>query len=215
MEVADECVTLCGGVGYMRDFPVEKYMRDAKVTQIYEGTVHIQKNEIVAALMKEYASGATPASNPPAENTVPLKDLLHSYQKKAASSAPQGNKEPALSQAEVIVAGGRGVGSAQGFKLLEKLALRLGGTVAGTRPAADNGWISTERQIGITGKTVKPKLYIACGISGQLHHMAGLGKADTLVAINKDPHAPIMKMAHYAVEGDLYEVIPAILEKLK
>lgn len=120
-----------------------------------------------------------------------------------------------LSETDVIVAGGRGVGKAEGFALLHKLAARLGGAVAATRPPVDNGWIDYCRQIGITGRTVKPKLYIACGISGQVQHMAGCSGADVLVAINKDPEAPIMKMAHYAVEGDLYEVIPAMLEALE
>lgn len=119
-----------------------------------------------------------------------------------------------LSEAEVIVAGGRGLGNAEGFKLLEKLAARLGGAVAASRAPVDSGWIEYRRQIGLTGRTVKPKLYIACGISGQIQHMAGCSGADIIVAINKDPNAPIMKLAHYAVEGDLYEVIPAMLEAL-
>lgn len=119
-----------------------------------------------------------------------------------------------LSEAEVIVAGGRGLGKAEGFNLLEKLATRLGGTVAASRAPVDSGWIEYRRQIGLTGRTVKPKLYIACGISGQIQHMAGCSGADVIVAINKDPNAPIMKQAHYAVEGDLYDVIPAMLEAL-
>ena len=209
MEVADECVTLCGGIGYMRDFPLEKYMRDAKVTQIYEGTVHIQKNEIAAALMKEYAAGSA-AGNTPVQTTGTLEELLRSYCKKSQASI----KAADLSQAEVIVAGGRGLGKAEGVELLEKLATRLGGMVAATRPAADNGWISADRQIGITGQRVKPKLYIACGISGHQHHMAGVS-ADIIVAINKDPNAPIMKQAQYAVTGDLYEIIPTLLKQLE
>ena len=210
MEVADECVTLCGGIGYMRDFPLEKYMRDAKITQIYEGTVHIQKNEILTALIKEYAAEA-PAVNSLAHKTCTLDELLQGYHHKNTSSCPPTD----ISQAEVIVAGGRGVGNKEGFALLKKLADKLGGVVGATRPAADNGWIDTSCQIGVTGKTVKPKLYIACGISGQLQHMAGVNGADTIVAINKDPNAPIMKMAHYAVVGDLHEVIPAMLEALE
>ena len=210
MEVADECVTLCGGMGYMRDFPVEKYMRDAKVTQIYEGTVHIQKNEIAAALMKEYATGTTSADNSSMPAKITLEELLQNYHKKHTSLDPA--REIDLSRAEVVVAGGRGLGKAEGFKLLEKLAAHLGGAVGATRPATDCGWISQDRQIGITGQTVKPKLYIACGISGQTHHTAGV-QADVIVAINKDPEAPIMKQAHYAVVGDLYEVIPSLLAK--
>lgn len=120
-----------------------------------------------------------------------------------------------LSEAEVIVAGGRGVGKKEGFALLEKLAERLGGAVAASRAAVDNGWIDYRYQIGLTGRTVKPKIYIACGISGQIQHMAGMSGADVIVAINKDAQAPIMQMARYAVEGDLYEVIPAMLEALK
>lgn len=120
-----------------------------------------------------------------------------------------------LSEAEIIVAGGRGVGKAEGFALLKKLADRLGGAVGASRAPVDSGWIDYRYQIGLTGRTVKPKLYIACGISGQIQHMAGMSGADVIVAINKDPEAPIMKVAHYAVEGDLYEVIPAMLEALK
>lgn len=119
-----------------------------------------------------------------------------------------------LSEAEIIVAGGRGLGKAEGFALLKKLADRLGGAVAASRAPVDNGWIDYRYQIGLTGRTVKPKVYIACGISGQIQHMAGMSGADVIVAINKDPQAPIMKMANYAVEGDLYDVIPAMLEAL-
>ena len=119
-----------------------------------------------------------------------------------------------LSEAEVIVAGGRGVGKPEGFKLLEKLAARLGGAVAASRGPVDSGWIDYRYQVGLTGRTVKPKIYIACGISGQIQHMAGMNGANVIVAINKDPEAPMMKAAHFAVEGDLYEVIPAMLEAL-
>lgn len=210
MEVADECVTLCGGIAYMRDFPLEKYMRDAKVTQIYEGTVHIQKNEILTALIKEYAAKDAAAVSI-APKTGTLEDVLRGYGNKRTSLGTQAD----ISQAEVIVAGGRGVGKKEGFELLQKLAERLGGEVAATQPAVNNGWIDVSRQIGVTGKTVKPKLYIACGISGQTHHTSGISGSPVIVAINKDPNAPIMKTATYAVEGDLYEVIPALLEKLK
>ena len=119
-----------------------------------------------------------------------------------------------LSEAEIIVAGGRGVGNKEGFKLLEKLAARLGGAVGASRGPVDSGWIDYRYQIGLTGRTVKPKLYIACGISGQIQHMAGMSGANVIVAINKDPDTPMMKAAHFALEGDLYEVIPAMLEAL-
>lgn len=210
MEVTDECVTLCGGIAYMRDFPLEKYMRDAKVTQIYEGTVHVQKNEILTALIKEYATDTAVGSAAP--KTTSLEEMLREYHNKSTSSAKQGKID--ISQAEVIVAGGRGVGKKEGFELLQKLADSLGGEVAATQPAVNNGWADVSRQIGVTGKNVKPKLYIACGISGQTHHTASISGSPIIVAINKDPNAPIMKMATYALEGDLYEVIPAMLKTL-
>ncbi len=119
-----------------------------------------------------------------------------------------------LSEAEIIVAGGRGLGKPEGFALLKKLADRLGGAVAASRAPVDNGWIDYRYQIGLTGRTVKPKVYIACGISGQIQHMAGMSGADIIVAVNKDADAPIMKLANYAVQGDLYEVLPAMLEAL-
>lgn len=120
-----------------------------------------------------------------------------------------------LANAQVIVAGGRGVGSKENFELLRRLAAKLGGVVGATRPAVDNGWIEKSAQIGVTGKSVNPKLYIACGISGQLHHTAGIGKNAVIVAINKDPNAPLMKTAQYALTGDLCEIIPALLNALK
>jgi len=212
MEVTNECVTLCGGIAYMRDFPLEKYMRDAKVTQIYEGTSHIQKNEIVTALLKEYAVSNHPASQPATEKKIPLEELLREYHQKYMAGALPNKKD--ISQAEVIVAGGRGLGKAEGFKLLEKLADSLGGVVGATRPAVDCGWIGKERQIGVTGLSVKPKLYIACGISGQTHHLSGV-QADVVIAINKDPNAPIMQSAQYALAGDLYEIIPSLLKQLE
>ena len=210
MEVADECVTLCGGVAYMRDFPLEKYMRDAKVTQIYEGTVHIQKNEIINALIKEYPAAVPTVQTAPAPQKESLEELLRGYH----TNRTEATGKPALSQAEVVVAGGRGVGKKEGFDLLQKLADALGGAVGATRPATDSGWMDASGQIGVTGVTVKPKLYIACGISGQMHHTAGISGSPVIVAINKDPNAPIMRTAHYALEGDLYDVIPALLEKI-
>lgn len=120
-----------------------------------------------------------------------------------------------LEQAPVLVAGGRGVGGPQGFALLRQLADALGGQLCATQAAVEEGWISPACQVGLTGKTVRPRLYIACGISGAGQHLAGMRDAETIVAINRDPNAPIFSVAHYGVVGDLFEVLPAFLEQLR
>lgn len=120
-----------------------------------------------------------------------------------------------ISEANFIVAGGRGVGSKENFALLEELAEVLGGTVAGSRAAVDNGWIERDYQVGQTGKTVRPNIYIACGISGAIQHVSGMQDSDMIIAINKDASAPIMQTADFAIVGDLLKVIPEMTAQLK
>jgi len=120
-----------------------------------------------------------------------------------------------ITEADVIVSGGWGLKKAGDFCLLADLAELLGATVGSSRPPVDSGWIGREHQVGFSGNTVKPRIYVACGISGSPQHLAGMRQSDVIIAINSDPSAPIFRVADYGVIGDLYEVVPKLIERIK
>jgi electron transfer flavoprotein alpha subunit len=137
---------------------------------------------------------------------------------RAATMLEQAHEEssgPSIEDADVIVAGGRGLGEAEKFALLEELAKALGGAVAATRAVVDAGWYPYATQVGQTGRNVSPKLYVACGISGAIQHKVGMQNSGTIVAINKDPNAPIFEYADLAVVGDLHEIVPKLTELVR
>lgn len=134
---------------------------------------------------------------------------------KLLSTEKESGQNINLADYDIVVSGGRGMQSPENFALLKELAGLLGGVVGASRAAVDSDWISYPHQVGQTGKTVNPKIYIACGISGAIQHLAGMQTSDIIIAINKDPDAPIFKVANYGIVGDLFKVVPGLIKKIK
>jgi electron transfer flavoprotein alpha subunit len=173
------------------------------------------KSEPRLALVRSGTFEPVESGGSPEVSTIPVDVEDFSKQAVMVERAHEESQGPSIEDADVIVAGGRGLGQAENFSLVEDLAKALGGAVAATRAVVDAGWYPYSTQVGQTGKTVSPKLYIACGISGAIQHKVGMQGAGTIVAINKDPNAPIFEYSDLAVVGDVHEIIPKLTALVK
>ena len=185
------------------------------IRPVYSGTSHVKlKATLPLVVSIQKGSLARGTSIPKPFNLVPFSSLMGigTLKTRVKEILKPSVGEVDITKASVIVGVGRGIGQASNLSLVRDLAECLGGVIAATRPVVDMGWLPAEYQVGLSGKTVSPKVYIACGISGAAQHVAGISESRVIVAINKDANAPIFNVAHYAIIGDLFEVVPAIIK---
>ncbi len=168
----------------------------------------VRPNVFPSPVFDTYRTGRIIAEALPADARMSSTELLELIPVLDAATAN-------LTEAQIIVSGGRGMKGPENFALLQELADTVGGCVGASRAAVDAGWISPIHQVGQTGKTVCPRVYIACGISGAIQHLIGMSASDTVIAINRDPNAPIFQVADYAIVGDLFQVVPALTKALR
>jgi electron transfer flavoprotein alpha subunit len=193
-------------------------LRDGAVTvtrPLFDGTMHahIVLDETATAVVA-LQKGSVPATAPSAKKAVVQSIAIDVNSIPSRSRVLEITEESKgdvdLGKAEIIVAVGRGIGDQEKIHFTVELAEALGGTLACSRPVVDVGWLPRERQVGASGKSVAPKVYVACGISGAIQHLTGMRDSKRIIAINKDPNAPIFQVAHIGVVGDLFEIVPAL-----
>jgi electron transfer flavoprotein alpha subunit len=198
-------------------------IRDGAVTvtrPLFDSTVHaeiaLDKDETaVIALQKSSFAPLEPSSRQAIVESifVDAKNIPSRSRVLGITEAPRGDVD--IAKAEIIVAVGRGIGNEDKIHFTAELADALGGVLACSRPVVDVGWLPRERQVGASGRTVTPKVYVACGISGAIQHLTGMRDSHRIIAINKDPNAPIFQVAHVGVVGDLFEIVPALTKAAK
>jgi electron transfer flavoprotein alpha subunit len=186
---------------------------------IFGGAVVVQSKVVTGTPIITVRANSTPPSEAPAAGAVEQVSAVFSDADKAArvveSVVESKGGRPDLGDASIVVSGGRGVGSSENFSIIEALADSLGAAVGASRAATDAGWYPHQNQVGQTGRTVSPQLYLAVGISGAIQHRAGMQTSKTIVAINKDPEAPIFELADFGLVGDLNTVVPALTEEIQ
>jgi electron transfer flavoprotein alpha subunit len=188
----------------------EHYTYLARVTETVEATGPVVVVSVKSGVFAAAVPGVIAAEQFDVDLNLPPRRL------QVTGKTAEKSSRISLSEAEIVVSGGRGVGSAEGFtQYVEGLADRLGAAVGATRAIVDAGWRPYSEQVGQTGKTVQPKVYIAIGISGAVQHLSGMNKSKVIVAINRDAEAPIFKIADYGIVGDVNQLVPAIIEELK
>jgi electron transfer flavoprotein alpha subunit len=189
------------------------------VRQLFQGKMNADVKATGEIALLSVQAGAFRAAEP-GNSTAPIEQFeikLDSSQIRSKPEPPfrEGQRSVDLGSAEMIVSVGRGIGEKENLRIVEQLAESLGAELAASRPICDNGWMPMERQVGSSGQTVAPKVYLAVGISGAIQHLVGMKGSKTVVAINKDENAPIFETVDYGIVGDLFEVVPALIEEIK
>ena len=208
----------CGAITDVADFTLTDGGVEAKIPALgasYWNTSTLVHDDVKLLLVRPKAFEPSPNPKTPVVKEVASPDdadLRRIRLKEKVTAKAEG---PQLDSANVIVAGGRGLAGEENFAMLRELADLLGGAVGATRAVVDSGWVPYSLQIGQTGKTVKPDLYIACGISGAVQHLAGMKDSKMIVAVNKDADAPIFQMCDFGIVGDVFKVIPQLIEEIK
>ncbi|MGH7817876.1 MAG: electron transfer flavoprotein subunit alpha/FixB family protein [Candidatus Binatia bacterium] len=221
MELAPAVATTLGVNALTNCVNVE--IRDGAVTvtrPVFDSTQHahiaLDENEsAVIALQKGSFAPIEPSSKQATVETISIdvQNIPSRSKVLAIAEAPTGDVD--ITKAEIVVSVGRGIGTEDKIAVIAELAEALGGVLACSRPVVDVGWLPRERQVGASGRTVTPKIYVACGISGAIQHLTGMRDSHRIIAINKDPYAPIFGVAHIGVVGDLFEIVPALTKAAK
>ncbi len=235
LEVVNDAVQIYGGSGFIKGFDVERMYRDAKICTIYEGTNEIQRLIISSAILgKPRKKEEKPAAPAPSQPTVAgqtgkrlgivisagsaaekVAELLRRFPAEKLRGQPP-KADTAISEADRAVSVGRGLKEEGDLEMIRTLAGEMGAVVGCSRPVAEGrGWFPLDRFVGISGQKFKGSLYLALGISGKIQHLRGIAGAGTIIAVNSDPQAPIFPNADYGIVGDLYEIVPLLIEALK